>query len=98
MVEEEVTVGDLVRLLPLERGGISIVELTIPADSPSAGRPLYEMRLPPDATIVAIIREGHVVIPQPETVISDGDEVLALTVPDAESALRSAVLGEGEGP
>ena len=30
MVEEEVTVGDLVRLLPLERGGISIVELTIP--------------------------------------------------------------------
>ncbi len=39
MVEEEVTVGDLVRLLPLERGGISIVELTIPADSPSAGRP-----------------------------------------------------------
>jgi trk system potassium uptake protein TrkA len=94
MVEEEVSVGDLVRLLPLERGGISIVELRIPADSPSAGRPLYEMRLPPDATIVAIIREGHVVIPQPETVITDGDEVLALTVPDAEAALRSAVLGE----
>lgn len=98
MVEEEVTVGDLVRLLPLERGGISIVELRIPADSPSAGRPLYELRLPPDATIVAIIRESHVVIPQPETVITDGDEVLALTVPEAESALRAAVLGEGEGP
>jgi len=96
MVEEEVTVGDLVRLLPLERGGISIVELTIPADSPSAGRPLYELRLPPDATIVAIIRESHVVIPQPETVITDGDEVLALTVPEAESALRAAVLGEGD--
>ena len=32
MVEEEVTVGDLVRLLPLERGGISIVEMTVPAD------------------------------------------------------------------
>jgi len=93
-----VTVGDLVRLLTLERGGISIVELTIPADSPSAGRPLYEMRLPPDATIVAIIRESHVVIPQPETVITDGDEVLALTVPEAESALRAAVLGEAEGP
>ena len=98
MVEEEVTVGDLVRLLPLERGGISIVELTIPADSPSAGRPLYELRLPPDATIVAIIRESHVVIPQPETVITDGDEVLALTVPEAESALRAAVLGEGDAP
>lgn len=88
------TVGDLVRLFPLERGGISIVEMTVPADSPTAGRPLYELRLPPDSTIVAIIRESHVVIPQPETVITDGDEVLALTVPDSESALRIAVLGE----
>jgi trk system potassium uptake protein TrkA len=94
MVEEEVTVGDLVRLLPLERGGISIVEMTVPANSPNAGRPLYELRLPPDSTIVAIIRESHVVIPQPETVIAPGDEVLALTVPDSESELRTAVCGE----
>jgi trk system potassium uptake protein TrkA len=94
LVEEEVTVGDLVRLFPLERGGISIVEMTVPADSPTAGRPLYELRLPPDSTIVAIIRESHVVIPQPETVITPGDEVLALTIPDSESALRAAVIGE----
>jgi trk system potassium uptake protein TrkA len=93
MVEEEVTVGDLVRLLPLERGGISIVEMTVPSDSPNAGRPLYELRLPPDSTIVAIIRDSHVVIPQPETVITPGDEVLALTIPDSEIALRTAVVG-----
>jgi trk system potassium uptake protein TrkA len=94
MVEEEVTVGDLVRLLPLERGRISIVEMTVPADSPTAGRPLYELRLPPDAAIVAILREGHVVIPQPETVIADGDEVIALTVPESEVALRVTILGD----
>lgn len=94
MVEEQVTVGDLVRLLPLERGRISIVELTVPGNSPNAGRPLYELRLPPDSTIVAIIREGHVVIPQPESVVTDGDEILALTTPESEVALRTAVLGE----
>ena len=93
MVEEEVTVGDLVRLLPLERGRISIVEMTIPPDSPNAGRPLYELRLPPDSAIVAVIREGHVVIPQPESVVTEGDEVIALTVPESEPALRSAVVG-----
>jgi trk system potassium uptake protein len=98
MVEEEVTVGDLVRLLPLERGGISIVELTIPPDSPTAGRPLYELRLPPDCAIVAIIRGGHVVIPQPETVVADGDEVIALTVPDAEAEVRSILVGESTAP
>jgi trk system potassium uptake protein TrkA len=93
MVEEEVTVGDLVRLLPLERGRISIVELTVPTDSPNAGHPLYEMRLPADAAIVAVIREGHVVIPQPETVVSDGDEILALAVKESEPLLRAAILG-----
>jgi trk system potassium uptake protein TrkA len=94
MVEEQVTVGDLVRLLPLERGRISIVEMTVPPDSPTAGRPLYELRLPPDAAILAVLREGHVVIPQPETVITEGDEVVALTIPESEGLLRAAVVGE----
>jgi trk/ktr system potassium uptake protein len=98
MVEEEVTVGDLVRLLPLERGRISILELTVPGDSPNAGRPLYEFRLPPDAAVVAIIRDGHVVIPQPETVIADGDEVLALAGPESEPSLRAAILGSRGDP
>jgi len=98
MVEEQVTVGDLVRLLPLEHGRISIVELTVPSDSPTAGRALYELRLPPDAAIVAVIREGHVVIPQPETVITDGDEVIALTIPESEVTLRTVILGEPTRP
>ena len=44
--------------------------------------------------IVGILREGHVVIPQPETVLAAGDEVLALASPEAERALRDAVVGE----
>jgi trk system potassium uptake protein len=94
MVEEAVTVGDLVRILRLERGKIGLVEMTLPADSPNAGRPLYELRLPPDAAIVALLREGHVVLPVPETVLAGGDEILALTVADAEQALRAAVIGD----
>lgn len=95
LVEEAVTVGDLVRLLRLERGRIALVEMTIPEGSPNAGRPLYELRLPTDTAIVAILREGHVVIPQPETVLVAGDEVVALAAPESEAALRLAVVGEG---
>jgi trk system potassium uptake protein TrkA len=95
LVEEAVTVGDLVRLLRLEGGKIALVEMTIPDSSPNAGHPLYEFRLPPDAVIVAVLREGHVVIPQPETVVAAGDEVLALSSAEAETALRLAVVGEG---
>jgi trk system potassium uptake protein TrkA len=96
LVEEAVTVGDLVRLLRLERGQVGLVELTLPEDSANAGRPLYELRLPPDSAIVAILRDGHVVIPQPESVLAGGDEILALVDPEAEDPLRRAILGQQE--
>jgi trk system potassium uptake protein TrkA len=97
MVEEAVTVGDLVRLLRLEGGRVSIVEMTLPEGSPNNGRALFELRLPADSAIVAILREGHVVIPQPETVLAAGDEVVALTAQSSESGLRQAIVGEDVG-
>jgi trk system potassium uptake protein TrkA len=93
MVEEAVTTGDLVQLLPLEGGRISIVEMRLGPDAPATGRPIYELRLPKDAAIVAILREGHVVIPQPETVFAEGDELVAIAELGAEHDLRSTIVG-----
>ena len=93
MVEEAVTTGDLVQLLRLEGGQISIVEMKLAGDSPAVGRPVYELRLPNDAAIVAIVRDAHVVIPQPETVLGAGDELVALAALGTEQALRSAIVG-----
>ena len=94
LVEEAVTVGDLVRLLKLERGQVTLVELTIDETAPVAGRPIYELRLPQDSAIVAILRRGHVVIPQPETQLVAGDEILAIATQEAEERLRTALMGE----
>jgi trk system potassium uptake protein TrkA len=93
MVEEAVTTGDLVRLLRLEGGRASIVEMKLNHSSPAVGKALYELRMPPDSTLVAVLREGHVVIPQPETVLVAGDEVVALAAPESEQTLRAAVCG-----
>ena len=91
LVEEAVTVGDVVRLLKLERGKVSLVELTLDESSKVAGRPMYELRLPLDSAIVAIIRDEHVVIPQPETVLAAGDELMAIARPEVEDDLRTAL-------
>src|SRR2546429_2137215 len=91
LVEEAVTVGDVVRLLKLDRSGAALVELTLRTESTAAGRPMYELRLPLESTIVAIVREGHVVIPQPETVLAVGDEVMAIAKPEAEDDPRRAL-------
>jgi trk system potassium uptake protein len=94
LVEESVTVGDLIRLLKLERGQVTLVEMTLGEGAPIVGRPMYELRLPPDTAIVAILREGHVVIPQPETQLVAGDELMVIATPENEEALQTAVLGD----
>jgi trk system potassium uptake protein TrkA len=93
LVEESVTVGDLIRLFKLQRGQATLVEMTLDQDARMVSRPLYELRLPPDSAVVAILRRGHVVIPQPETTLVGGDEVLAIATPENEEALRQAFLG-----
>ena len=96
LVEEAVTVGDLVRLFKLERGQVTLVEITIDENAPIAGRPLYELRLPQDSAVVAILRRGHVVIPQPETKLIPGDEVMAIATQEAEDSLRAALMRRGD--
>jgi trk system potassium uptake protein len=91
LVEEAVSVGDLVRLMKLERGRVTLVEVVIDESSPVAGKPMYELRLPVDSAVVAIIREGHVVIPQPETVLRPGDEVMAIATIEVEQELLGAL-------
>jgi trk system potassium uptake protein TrkA len=93
LVEEAVTSGDLIRLLHLEGGRVSIMEMKLADDSPSLGKALYELRLPTGSAVVAVVREGHVVVPQPETVLAAGDEVVALTEEDSEQQLRELLAG-----
>src|ERR1700751_2166164 len=56
----------------------ALVEGTLPPDSPVAGKHIYDLRLPHDCALVAVIRDGHVIIPEPETPLAPGDEVLAI--------------------
>jgi trk system potassium uptake protein TrkA len=94
LVEEAVSIGDVVRLLNLEQGKVALLEVTLDEGSPAVNKTVGELRLPPDCTIVAIVRERHVVTPGAETPLEVGDEVMALAAPEAEDDLRRALTGE----
>ena len=94
LVEEAVSIGDVVRLLNLEQGKVALLEVTLDEGSPAAGKTIGDLRLPPDCTVVAIVRERHVVTPGDETPLQVGDEVMALAAPEAEEDLRQALTGE----
>jgi trk system potassium uptake protein len=93
LVEEAVSVGDLVRLMKFDRSDASLVELTLPPDAPVVGRRVGDVDLPPDCALVVILREGRAVVPSPDSTLEPGDEILAVaTTSEAEEQL-AALLG-----
>jgi len=96
LVEEAVSVGDLIQLLTLEKGKVSLLEVTLAEGSPGDGKTVGDLKLPADSTLVAVIRERHVIVPRPDTPLHAGDEVLAIAAPEAESDLRRVLTGEEE--
>jgi trk system potassium uptake protein TrkA len=93
LVEEAVSVGSLVRLLQFEGGQARLVEVTLAEGTPAASRSIADLGVPRDAVVVAVVREGHVVVPRGDTVVNVGDEVLALVTPDSEHALKTILIG-----
>jgi trk system potassium uptake protein len=94
LVEEAVTVGNMVRLMQFEQGQVSLHEVRLAEGSPSIGKTLRDLRLPVDAALVAVVREGHVVVPKEDTVFAAGDEVLAVTSEGSEEVVRAQLVGE----
>jgi trk system potassium uptake protein TrkA len=94
LVEEAVSVGDLVRLLSFRQSQANLVEITLPPEAPHVGRAVAEVPLPRDVALVAIIRGRRVIAPSPEDTLEPGDELVFVCNEDAEDAARTVILGQ----
>jgi trk system potassium uptake protein TrkA len=90
IIEEEVSLGDMITLLKLHGGDFSIVEETIAEGAHATGIPLKDLGLPESCVIAAIIRNGKIVVPRGGSAFESGDEVLAVT--DRQGAALLAEL------
>ncbi len=92
VVEEAVSVGDLVRLLTFRQGQANLVELTLPPDAPVVGKLVGAIPWPVDTALVVILREGRVIVPAPDAALEGGDELLFVATTEVEAEL-DALLG-----
>jgi trk system potassium uptake protein TrkA len=92
LVEEAVSVGDVVRLFSFQNGQANLVELTLPDDSSCVGRTVEEVLLPEQSVLSAIVRDGRVIAAKPHDVFSAGDELLFIASAKAESELKSCFI------
>jgi trk system potassium uptake protein len=88
LVEEAVSVGDLVRLFTFRQGNANLVEMTLPEDSPYVGKPTGLIPWPENCSLVTILRDGQVYTPSAEQPVEAGDELLFVTSADVEGELQ----------
>lgn len=87
LIEEEMSLGDMITLMKLRRGNYSIVEETIAFGARAIGIQIKDLGLPERCVVAAIIRKGEVIVPRGVTTLEAEDEVLAVTDPDGARLL-----------
>ena len=92
LIENEFSVGELIRLTSLRGGRAQLVEVRIPEDPGPPVRQVQHLNLPEDTVLVTIFRGADTVIPAGGTEIRPGDHVIAITNPDNQEALRERLL------
>ncbi|MBE3520379.1 MAG: TrkA family potassium uptake protein [Firmicutes bacterium] len=96
MIQEEVVLDRVRRLLPLGRGDISLVEIDLDESSAAAERTVRELgqKLPADCVLVSVVRENTVVFPRGDTVLKPKDVVIAIASKGSEDELRNVLIGK----
>jgi trk system potassium uptake protein len=93
LVEEAVSVGDLVRLMTFRQSNAHLVEITLPESAPYVGHAVREVPLPRDSALMAILRGKRVLVPSPDDPLEPGDELVFICTSEVEDEVRAVVLG-----
>jgi trk system potassium uptake protein TrkA len=89
LIEEAVSIGDLVRIFQFQQGHATMVGMTLPDASPYVGKRVGDVEWPADTVLVSIIREDRPIAPSPDDALEAHDELLILTVPESEDSIES---------
>ena len=93
LVEEAVTVGDLVRLMTFRQREANLVEITLPPTAPYVGQPVRDVPLPRDAALVAILRGKRVLVPSRTTRWRPATSWSSSVPPRWRTSVRAVILG-----
>ncbi len=91
LIEEEASLRDIVTLLKLREGEVTVTELTVPPTSKIAGKLIRDVELPEHCIVAAILRGTDILVPSADLRIEPGDEVLFIAHTDAANQLPALV-------
>jgi trk system potassium uptake protein TrkA len=95
LIEHEVPEYGLVHLLDLPEQRLEIIEMLLPSDSKAAGQKVGDLQMPEGSLLISVLREGTGFVPNAETVLEAGDEILAVLDPTIEEDLTARFGPDG---
>jgi trk system potassium uptake protein len=87
LIEEEMSLGDMMTLFKIRRGSYSVVEEKVPAGAKVIGVPLKDLDLAEHCVIAAIIRDGKMTLPRGDSTLQQDDEIIAVASPEGAQRL-----------
>jgi trk system potassium uptake protein TrkA len=87
LIEEEMSLGDMMTLFKIRRGRYAVVEEKVPAGAKAIGVPLKDLGLAEHCVIAAIIRDGAMTLPRGDSKLQVEDEIIAVASPEGVQKL-----------
>ena len=87
LIEEEMSLGDMMTLFKIRRGHYAVVEEKVPAGAKAIGVSLKDMNLAEHCVIAASIRDGKMVLPRGDSTLQQDDEIIAVASPEGAQKL-----------
>jgi trk system potassium uptake protein len=94
-IEQDIPVHELLHLAALGESDLEIIEARLQPGSPAVGRMPRDLEMPTECALFAIVRDGHATPLRPDTVLAEGDKVLAIGRSECEVRLREQLIGDG---
>jgi trk system potassium uptake protein TrkA len=87
LIQEEMSLGDMMTIFKIRRGRYAVVEEKVPAGAKAIGIPLKDMGLAEHCVIAAIIRDGVMTLPRGDSTLQAEDEIIAVASPEGAQML-----------
>ena len=87
LIQEEMSLGDMMTIFKIRRGKYSVVEEKVPAGAKAIGIPLKDLGLAEHCVIEAIIRDGVMTLPRGDSTLKENDEIVAVASPEGVTKL-----------
>ncbi|MFI5226192.1 MAG: potassium channel family protein [Candidatus Limnocylindrales bacterium] len=95
-IEQDIPVHELLHLGTLGGSDLELIEAPLLAGSPAIGLAPNDLAIPEGCSLFAVVRDGRAMPLRPDTILVEGDKVIAIGPAECEEALHAQLIGDAE--